>query len=133
MAHFAKIYRVLLVFFVALSGAGCGEESPPPADPEADRCERVARRLTRDIGPITILESHAWALEDLRSVRVRFAYPETADGPSFGNIMCTFPFPVDVRGDKNRQPLAQSVYFQARYLSENELLLLNMSLRGIKP
>ena len=131
MAYFDKILKALAVAFVAFVGVSCGEKSAPPADPEADHCARAAVGLTRAIGSITVIEAKSWTLENVQNVRVRFVYPETAtEAASYGSVLCTYAFPLEVRGDKKRQPQAQSVYFQGRYLSKNEVLLLNIGLRG---
>ena len=127
MAYFDKVLSALAA--VAVLGA-CGDKTDVPADPEAQHCVRAAERLTRDVGNIQIIEAKAWTNGDVRSVRVRFAYPENTQGLSNGNVMCVYAYPVTVRGDKGRRPQAQSIYFRARHLSENELLLLNMALRG---
>ena len=134
MTYFDKILKVLAGVAVGAVLASCGEKAAPPADPEAHHCTRVAMRLTRDVGSITVIEAKSWTFEDVQNVRVRFAYPETASNAAiYGNVLCSYPFPVDIRGDKDRQPQLQSVYFQGRYLSKNELLLLNIGLRGVRP
>ena len=127
--------KTLTVFALVLAGgvglAACGDGGPD--DPEADHCARAAARLTRSDGPISVTEAKAWTTDDVRSVQVRFAYAENNPaGLSYGNIQCTYAFPVTVRGDAKRLPQAQSLYFRNRNLSENELLLLNMNLRGTK-
>lgn len=135
MAYLDNRVQVLVVIVVvALGASSCGEKVAPPADPEAHHCTKVAVRLTRDIGAITVIEAKSWTFEDVQNVRVRFVYPETSsEAATYGNVLCVYPFPVEVRGDKNRLLQVQSVYFQGRYLSKNELLLLNIGLRGVKP
>jgi hypothetical protein len=133
MVHFDKIFKTLTLVAVGMVVVACGESSPPPADPEADHCERAVKRLTREQGPIAIIEAKAWTIEDVRNVRVRFAYLENGKASATrGIVMCSYAFPVTVRGDKYRHPQALSVNFHARNLSTNELLLLNMGLRGVK-
>lgn len=119
-----------LVIVMALSA--CGDQGGEAVDPEALHCGQAAQRLTREVGNITIIEAKAWTNEAVRSVRVRFAYPENEDGLVNGSVLCTYDFPVTIRGDNKRRPQAQSVYFRARHLSTNELLLLNMGLRGTR-
>lgn len=127
MSYFNKVLSGLAVV-MALSA--CGNEGGQVVDPEALHCSNAAQRLTREVGNVTILEAKAWTNGDVRSVRVRYAYPENEDGLVNGSVLCTYDFPVTIRGDDKRHAQAQSVYFRARHLSTNELLLLNMVLRG---
>ena len=113
--------------------SACGNDGGAVPDPEARHCERAAQRLTHEVGNINVIEAKAWTNADVRSVRVRFAYPENTQGLVNGSVLCTYVFPVTVRGDLKRDVKAQSVYFRARHLSTNELLLLNIGLRGTKP
>lgn len=130
MERFNIIFKGLLLAAVLGGASACDEKRAPSADPEAEHCTRAAKRLTRAEGSIAVIEAKSWTTEDVRNVRVRFAYPETVTGSTNGSLICTYPFPLAVRGDKNRHPQAQSMFFQARYLSQNELLLLNIGLRG---
>lgn len=138
MAYFNKVYRGLsLVFGVAMLSA-CGGDAPKNSagatDPEAIHCVAAAKRLTRDVGNIQVIEAKAWTQEDVRNVRVRFSYPENnPEGLTNGAVTCAYAFTLDIRGDKDRYPQAQSIYFRARNLSTNELLLINMGLRGTQP
>ena len=105
MANFYKVLSVLAPIIAVSQVAACGDAGDSKGDPEAQRSERV-----------------------------RFTYPEgNAAGLSFGAVLCTYAFDVAVRSNDKRNPKAQTVYFRARNLSENELLLLNMGLRGTKP
>lgn len=132
MINFSNACRSIAIgsLFVA---ASCDKPPPISADPETAHCERAAQRLVRDVGKILIVESQAWSIDGMRNVRVRFQYPPNPDNLNMGNILCTYDYSLDVRSDKSRLPQLKSVYFQARYLSENELLLLNMGLRGTQP
>lgn len=125
-------HKVLSGLAVVTALVACGNEGAPARDPEAVHCSGAAQRLTKEVGNVTIIEAKAWTNEDVRSVRVRFAYPENEDGLVNGSVLCTYDFPVTMRGDNKRRPQAQSVYFHARHLSTNELLLLNIALRGTK-
>lgn len=133
MRHYRSLFRALAPITLATALlAACGDGGAP-LDPEADHCSRAAQRLTRDDGPIAIIEAKGWTTGDVRSVQVRFAYAEgNPAGLSHGNIQCIYAFPITVRGDAGRLPQAQSLYFRNRHLSENELLLLNMGLRGTR-
>jgi len=126
--------RLTLCGGLVLAVTGCSEDTAFDADPEARHCEAAAQRLTREVGNIEILESKGWTQEDVRHVRVRFAYPQNnGEGLLNGSLTCSYPFTMGIRSDKSRYPQAQGIYFRARNLSENELLLLNMGLRGTKP
>lgn len=129
MMYFNKRLSSLAIM-MALSA--CGDQGGQNLDPEALHCSAAAQRLTREVGNVTIIEAKAWTNEAVRNVRVRFAYPENEDGLVNGSVLCTYDFPVTLRGDNKRHPQAKSVYFRARHLSTNELLLLNMGLRGTK-
>lgn len=134
MANFYKVLSVLAPIVAVSQVAACGDAGSTKGDPEAQHCEQAAQRLTRDIGTIHVIETKPWTADNVRSVRVRFTYPEgNAAGLSFGAVLCTYAFDVAVRSNDKRNPKAQTVYFRARNLSENELLLLNMGLRGTKP
>lgn len=122
------------VVVVTLGLSACGDNQPLDGDPEARHCEAAAQRLTREVGHIDIIESKGWTQEDVRHVRVRFAYPQNnSEGLLNGSLTCSYPFTLAIRGDKSRYPQAQAIFFRARNLSQNELLLLNMGLRGTKP
>ena len=123
-------HKVLSGLVVVTALAACGNEGGPARDPEAMHCSGAAQRLTKEVGNIQIIEAKAWTHEEVRNVRVRFAYPENEAGLVNGSVLCTYDFPVTIRGDNKRRPKAQSVYFRARHLSTNELLLLNIALRG---
>lgn len=127
--YFNKRLSSLAIVMALLA---CGDQGGDAVDPEALHCSGAAQRLTREVGNVTIIEAKAWTNEEVRSVRVRFAYPENEDGLVNGSVLCTYDFPVTLRTDDKRHPQAQSVYFRARHLSTNELLLLNMGLRGTK-
>lgn len=136
-----KLYKhvsTLTVLVGIVLIGGCGDDARQNAtgtlDPEARHCEAVAQRLTREVGDITLLETKAWTQGDVRNVRVQFAYPvNNPENLTNGTVACGYAFPFEVRGNKDRYPQAQSVYYRARNLSTNELLLLNMGLRGTKP
>ncbi|HEY9164408.1 MAG TPA: hypothetical protein VIN57_07330 [Magnetovibrio sp.] len=134
--HLKPLGLILGVVTVISVGA-CGDDGAKngsgSVDPEANHCEAAAKRLTRDVGIIQIIETKAWTQGDTRNVRVRFAYPQNnPEGLANGLVTCNYAFTLDVRGDADRYPQAQSIYFRARNLSTNELLLLNMGLRGTK-
>lgn len=137
MMHFNNHLRTLsLILGVAMVSA-CGDDATTNGDgsldPEVRHCEAAAQRLTREVGNIKIIEAKATTQGDVRNVRVRFAYPQNnSAGLSNGFVACGYAFTLEVRGDKDRYPQAQSIYFRARNLSTNELLLLNMGLRGTK-
>lgn len=134
MAYFVKFFRALALLFAGTVLAACGEQGRGFVDVEAQHCRAAAKRLTRDVGDIQIIEAKAWTIGDQRNVRVRFSYPEhNEQGLTNGNLLCSYVFPVTVRGDNSRVPVAKSIYFRARNLSKNELLLLNMGLRGTRP
>lgn len=138
MAKFYKHVNRLSVLLSIVLVSGCGDDARQkpsgPVDPEARHCEAVAQRLTREVGDIALIETKAWTQGDVRNVRIRFAYPENnPENLTNGTVACGYAFPLEVRGDKDRYPQAQSIFYRARYLSTNELLLLNMGLRGTKP
>lgn len=120
---------MVLAMFVLTSCA----QDPPKIEPEVEHCAITAGRATQTYGDITIVRMHHWTLENVRGVQLRFEYPPDYSEFRFGNIMCTYPFTLDIRADPNRIVKAQSVYFKGRYLSESELNFLNTSPFRPKP
>jgi len=106
MMNMHKRLNILAPFVAIAVISGCGESGSSIKDPEADHCERAAGQLTRDVtgglGTVGVIETKAWTTDNVRSVRVRFRYPEgNAAGLTFGAVLCTYPFEPAVQGTLN--------------------------------
>ena len=126
MAQKRFMFGGLGALLTVLALASC-DASPPAIEPEVEHCAITAGRATQTYGEITIVRMRYWTLEDVRGVQLRFEYPPDYEEFRFGNILCTYAFPLDIRSDPKRIVKAQSVYFKGRYLSESELHFLNTS------
>ena len=129
------------VALLALLGLGaCGEAKTPKkqADTEIEHCIVAMEKLSKDLIDVSLVDARAWDVEKIKNVSLTFDYTTPAKGTAIeaetfrGLMVCRYEYSREIRTTKGHEAKALAIRFRGRQLSDNELLLLNASISGVK-